>query len=173
MKKALKERKIHCVLLLTRSWRRSLSYRNQSIYLQSKSINWFLYDRDFRHERVQELLKDTGFRKGFPLYAEIMGVFQYGSYAQYSSKQHQTYKIERFAKLLLRNAPFLMFYKVLNTPLVHISIIREVCFSYLCSFKQILILFDSCSFVVLYLSCDCNQKRTAVTYMAALQDKRP
>ena len=36
------------------SWRRSLSYRNQSIDLQSKAVDWFLYDRDLRHERVRE-----------------------------------------------------------------------------------------------------------------------
>ena len=29
-----------------------LSYRNQSINLLCKSIDWFLYDRDVRHERV-------------------------------------------------------------------------------------------------------------------------
>ena len=34
---------------LTLSWRRSLSYRNQS-----KSVDWFLYDRNLRHERVKE-----------------------------------------------------------------------------------------------------------------------
>ena len=33
-------------LILPLSWRRSLSYRNQSIDLQSK---WFLYDTDLRH----------------------------------------------------------------------------------------------------------------------------
>ena len=33
---------------LTLSWRRSLSYKNQS----SKSMDWFLYDRDIYHERV-------------------------------------------------------------------------------------------------------------------------
>ena len=38
---------------LTFSWRRRLSYRNQSIDLQSKSMDW-LYDNDFRHERVKE-----------------------------------------------------------------------------------------------------------------------
>ena len=38
--------------LLTLSWRRFLSYRNQSIDFQSKSINWFLYDRDLRHEEL-------------------------------------------------------------------------------------------------------------------------
>ena len=41
-------------LLLTLSWRRSLSYRNQSIDLQSKLIDWFLYNRDLRHERVKD-----------------------------------------------------------------------------------------------------------------------
>ena len=37
---------------LTFSWRRSLSRRNQSTNLQNKSMNWFLYDWDLRHERV-------------------------------------------------------------------------------------------------------------------------
>ena len=40
---------------LTLSWRRPLSYRNQSIDLQSKSLDWFLYDNGFRHERVKAL----------------------------------------------------------------------------------------------------------------------
>ena len=42
--------------VLSFSWRRSLLYRNQSIDLQNKSMNWFLYDRNFRHERVNALL---------------------------------------------------------------------------------------------------------------------
>ena len=37
---------------VTLSRQRSLSYRNQSIYLLSKSLDWFLYDTDLRHERV-------------------------------------------------------------------------------------------------------------------------
>ena len=37
--------------LLTCSWRRSLSYRNQFIDFPSKSMDWFLYDRDLRHEK--------------------------------------------------------------------------------------------------------------------------
>ena len=39
---------------LTLSWRESLSYRNQSIDLFYKSMDWFLYDRDLRHERVKQ-----------------------------------------------------------------------------------------------------------------------
>ena len=35
---------------LTLSCRRSISYRNQSIDLFCKSINWFLYDMDLRHK---------------------------------------------------------------------------------------------------------------------------
>ena len=31
----------------------TLSYKNQSIDLQSKSIDWFLYDNGLRHERVK------------------------------------------------------------------------------------------------------------------------
>ena len=38
--------------ILTFLWRSSLSYRNQSIDLQSKSRDWFLYDMDFGHERA-------------------------------------------------------------------------------------------------------------------------
>ena len=30
---------------LTLSWRSSWSYRNQSVDLQSKSMDWFLYDK--------------------------------------------------------------------------------------------------------------------------------
>ena len=37
---------------LTLSWRWSLSYRNQSIDLHSKLMDWFLYGRVLRHERV-------------------------------------------------------------------------------------------------------------------------
>ena len=39
-------------LILPLSWRRSLSYRNQSIDLQSK---WFLYDRILHHETIKLL----------------------------------------------------------------------------------------------------------------------
>ena len=41
---------------LTLSWRRSLLYRSQSIDFSCKSMDWFLYDRDLRHERVSARL---------------------------------------------------------------------------------------------------------------------
>ena len=37
---------------LTLSRWRPLSYRNQSIDLQSKSMDWFLYDNGFGRERI-------------------------------------------------------------------------------------------------------------------------
>ena len=40
------------MLYLTLSWRRPISYRNQSIDLR-KSMDWFLYDIGLRHERVK------------------------------------------------------------------------------------------------------------------------
>ena len=40
-------------LLLTLSWRRPLSYRNQSIDLLRESVDWLLYDNGLRHERVK------------------------------------------------------------------------------------------------------------------------
>ena len=40
--------------ILTHSWQRSLSYRNQYIDLQSKLMDWFIYDRDLRDERVND-----------------------------------------------------------------------------------------------------------------------
>ena len=39
-------------LTLTPLRRKSLPYRNQSIGLQRTSVDWFLYDRNFRHERA-------------------------------------------------------------------------------------------------------------------------
>ena len=38
---------------LSLSWRRPLSYRNQSTDLLHKSMDWFLYDNGLRHERVK------------------------------------------------------------------------------------------------------------------------
>ena len=38
---------------LTLSCRRPLSYKNQSIDLQSKLTDWFLYDNGLRHEKVK------------------------------------------------------------------------------------------------------------------------
>ena len=41
------------IIHLTLSWRRPLLYRNQSIYLLCKSLDWFLYDNGLPYERVK------------------------------------------------------------------------------------------------------------------------
>ena len=48
---SIRNTQAHCKTL-TLSWRRFLSYRNHSIDLLCKSMDWFLYDRDFCHEGV-------------------------------------------------------------------------------------------------------------------------
>ena len=48
---------LHFFPILTLSWRRSLSYRNQSTDLKSKSIDWFLYDKGLRHESIKKNFK--------------------------------------------------------------------------------------------------------------------
>ena len=45
-------------MTLTLSWRRPLSYRKQSIDLLPKSMDWFLYDKGLRHERVKQFFTD-------------------------------------------------------------------------------------------------------------------
>ena len=52
------EMKIMKIILssLTLSRRRPLSYRNQSIDLLRKSVDWFLYDNGLRLERVNNFL---------------------------------------------------------------------------------------------------------------------
>ena len=44
--------------LLTLSWRRPLSHRNQSIDLRSKSMDWLLCDNGLRHERVNNFVNN-------------------------------------------------------------------------------------------------------------------
>ena len=45
-------------ILLTLSWQRPLSYRNQSIALQSKSMDWLLYSKDLK-EASSLIIKET------------------------------------------------------------------------------------------------------------------
>ena len=41
---------------LTLSCGRSVSYTNKPIDLQLKAMDWFIYDRNVRHERVNSLI---------------------------------------------------------------------------------------------------------------------
>ena len=50
-----------------------LSYRNLSIDLQSKSMDWFLYDRDHRHERVKKsMIKSSPVNTKFSIVSKIL-----------------------------------------------------------------------------------------------------
>ena len=51
---------IHLKYYWTLSWRRSLSYRNQSIDLQTKSRDWYLYDRNLRHKELSGFIDLRG-----------------------------------------------------------------------------------------------------------------
>ena len=42
--------------ILNLKWRRSLLYKNLSIDLQDKPMDWFLYGKNLRHERVDGFL---------------------------------------------------------------------------------------------------------------------
>ena len=48
-------------MVLTLSRRKPKSYRNQSIDLLCKSMDWFLYDNGLRHERVKPISRKLEF----------------------------------------------------------------------------------------------------------------
>ena len=52
--------KFYPEVYLTLSWQRFVSYRNQFIDFQSKSMDWFLYDTVFRHQNVKTLSSICG-----------------------------------------------------------------------------------------------------------------
>ena len=60
---------------LTLSWWRPLSYRNQSIDLQSKSMDWFLHDNDLRHERVKLITFCSSYEHPHPVTPHIPDTF--------------------------------------------------------------------------------------------------
>ena len=79
-------------LILILSWRRPLSYRNQSIDLLCKSMDWFLYNNSLLHERV----KWDNMRRAFPYSKHSVDIGQ-------TSKEHTTFfKIWKNFKLSLK-----------------------------------------------------------------------
>ena len=59
---------------LTLSWRRSLPFWNQSTDLiASKSVKWFLYDTELRHERVNKKLLEKQISKSSFKWSNITG----------------------------------------------------------------------------------------------------
>ena len=73
---------------LTLSWRRSLSYRNQSIDLLSKLVDWSLYDRDFRHKKA----KASWFKNLKSKYRENFFHNDFGNNAWWAHKLQGSYK---------------------------------------------------------------------------------
>ena len=53
----------------------TLSLINQTIDFQSKSVDWFLYDKDLRHERVNALLLACIHRDIFLDYDKIIDIY--------------------------------------------------------------------------------------------------
>ena len=76
--------------LLTLLWQRSLSYRHRSINLQSKSMDWNLYDRDLRPERVKCLCWN------------FCDLFWWTRLAEVHSEPRQTSKMKIFCEISKR-----------------------------------------------------------------------
>ena len=77
------------------SWRSFLSNRNQSMDLLCQSMDWFLYDRDFRHERVKDYyaIKKLSY--------VVVIIFRYDELTWINFKSEKSPKIE---KMKSRNA---------------------------------------------------------------------
>ena len=77
--------------ILTLSWRNSLSYRNQSIDLQNRLVDWFLYDRDYVMKKELDDLLESWFVKVFLEYR--------GGKSEAYLEHCQTSKMELFVKI--------------------------------------------------------------------------
>ena len=84
------------MLTLILSWQRSLSYRNQSIDLFCKSIDWVVYDRGLGHERVNKT-----FCKLILAFSVLLSVlWSYQEWAQiFEHKPRKTLKIYFWSNL--------------------------------------------------------------------------
>ena len=61
--------------VLSLSWRRFLLYRYQSIDFRNKSMNWFLYGKNLRHEWVNALLLACIHCNVFLDYGKIIDIY--------------------------------------------------------------------------------------------------
>ena len=68
---------------LTLSWRRPMSYRNQSIDLLRNSVDWFLYDIGLRHERVNKNNK--------PVSEVIVSMIAFSQHTTLDNQHDQTF----------------------------------------------------------------------------------
>ena len=92
------------ITLLTLLWRRSLSYRNQSIDLQSKSMDWFLYDNGLRHKRVKEKMCSYYLRSTFVKHmwrVYVLVKLKAASFPQQCKNQHRNRHFSRISRIYL------------------------------------------------------------------------
>ena len=87
------------ILSLTLSWRRPLSYRNQSIDLLRKSMDWFLYDNALHHEWVNKKITEQ------VMYA----LFTYNKSSKYLGRKKCNQKIHH---VKYRSNGLQMFFKI-------------------------------------------------------------
>ena len=93
---------------VTRSWWKFILYRNQSIDFQSKSIDWFLFNRNHRHERVN---RPKSVRK-----AECFLMFSRGSKGKMGRKGlRRIFNLKYVHRLIFFSTiPFSIFHGVLH-----------------------------------------------------------
>ena len=78
---------------LTLSWWRPLSYRNQSIDLRRKSMDWFLFDNGLHHGRVNCLISTMFMRAIWKQIARV-------SFWKFWNCQGKTRAISKFSKTM-------------------------------------------------------------------------
>ena len=83
---------------LTLSWRWQLSYRNQSIDLLCKSMDWFLYDSELRQERVNNThcMKSVQIRSFFWSVFSCIQTRKNSVFGNFSRKDCQLYLVNIF-----------------------------------------------------------------------------
>ena len=93
---------------LALSWRRPLSYRNQSIDLQSKSMDSFLYDNGLRHERVNHTLFLSYIPLNSPLYLQkyVIPKYKRNSHDQKRLKRPWLNLLQNFCLFSIKNWKF-------------------------------------------------------------------
>ena len=85
------------LLVLTLSWRGSLSYRNQSIDLLCKSMDWFLDDNGLRHERVKYVIA----KLSKPIQISIAGLLRLHFYSGFLENYKKPGKLVSRSIILL------------------------------------------------------------------------
>ena len=73
---------------LTLSWRRPLSYRNQSLDLLCKLMDWFLYDIGLCHERVN--LTFQAMRRSIMVRCSVVFILTFSIYG------HTAWKVSKY-----------------------------------------------------------------------------